>query len=345
MLSDLPPDVALSLLALWLSFIGAAVGSFLNVVIYRVPAGISIVRPGSHCPICKHPIRWYDNIPVLSWIVLRAHCRDCRAPISVRYPLVEAATAALFLLLAAYEVFDGAKNLPVRATDSEGFTASASQLFGIYAYHLGLLCTLLAAAMIGYDGKRPPLMLFLPALAVGLVTPLIWPELHPVPALPGLALQWWDGLIDGIAGLLTGVALAAAGCLVGQVANVPGSGRLATCPTIPGKAVGCVKRTTSTRCSTDSDGSVIHTTSTLSVRFTHPTIVASACAGVYLGWQAALVLLVLAAAIHQALRLAARRLPGLDRLPWAAWLGLGSLLWILFWARIAAGLAIVHLGG
>jgi leader peptidase (prepilin peptidase)/N-methyltransferase len=75
---------------------GACIGSFLNVVIYRVPAGKSIVRPGSACA-CGAPIAWHDNIPVLSWLILRGRARCCGRPFSVRYPLVELLTAGLFL--------------------------------------------------------------------------------------------------------------------------------------------------------------------------------------------------------------------------------------------------------
>jgi leader peptidase (prepilin peptidase)/N-methyltransferase len=75
---------------------GACIGSFLNVVIYRVPAGKSIVRPGSTCA-CGMPIAWYDNIPILSWLILRGRARCCGRPFSVRYPFVELLTGALFL--------------------------------------------------------------------------------------------------------------------------------------------------------------------------------------------------------------------------------------------------------
>lgn len=73
------------------------VGSFLNVVIARVPEGLSIVRPGSRCPRCGHPLSWLENVPLLSWLVLRGRCRSCRAPISFRYPAVELLTGLLFL--------------------------------------------------------------------------------------------------------------------------------------------------------------------------------------------------------------------------------------------------------
>jgi len=79
----------------WSALLGAVVGSFLNVVVARVPAGLSVVRPRSRCPRCLAPIAWYDNLPVLSWLLLRARCRRCQLPISARYPLVEALVAAL----------------------------------------------------------------------------------------------------------------------------------------------------------------------------------------------------------------------------------------------------------
>jgi len=81
--------------------LGLAVGSFLNVVIYRVPRGESLVRPGSHCPRCRSEVRNRHNIPVFGWLLLRGRCADCAEPISARYPLVEAGTAALFVAVAA----------------------------------------------------------------------------------------------------------------------------------------------------------------------------------------------------------------------------------------------------
>ena len=76
---------------------GAIVGSFANVCIHRLPRGASVVQPGSRCPACGAPIAFYDNVPVVSWLVLGGRCRRCRAPISARYPLVETLVALLFL--------------------------------------------------------------------------------------------------------------------------------------------------------------------------------------------------------------------------------------------------------
>jgi leader peptidase (prepilin peptidase)/N-methyltransferase len=79
--------------------LGLIVGSFLNVCTYRLPRGESLVSPGSHCPHCRRPIAWFDNIPVLSWLVLRGKCRQCGAPISVQYPVVEIATAVVAVMI------------------------------------------------------------------------------------------------------------------------------------------------------------------------------------------------------------------------------------------------------
>ena len=85
------------LILVWLGLLGACVGSFTNVVVWRWPRQESVVVPGSHCPRCGHGIRWHDNLPVLGWLLLRGRCRDCGAAISWRYPAVEAFSALLWL--------------------------------------------------------------------------------------------------------------------------------------------------------------------------------------------------------------------------------------------------------
>ena len=87
------------LILVWLGLLGACVGSFTNVVVWRWPRQESVVVPGSHCPRCGHAIRWHDNLPVLGWLLLRGRCRDCGAAISWRYPAVEAFSALLLLPL------------------------------------------------------------------------------------------------------------------------------------------------------------------------------------------------------------------------------------------------------
>jgi len=88
-----------SLLALYALAIGAVIGSFLNVVIHRYPREESIVFPPSHCPNCNYQIRWFDNVPVLSYLALRGRCRNCRVAISLRYPLIELANALFYLAI------------------------------------------------------------------------------------------------------------------------------------------------------------------------------------------------------------------------------------------------------
>ena len=80
--------------------VGLLVGSFLNVVVYRVPRGLSVSRPRSFCTTCQRQLAWWENVPIVSWIALRGRCRTCHEPISVRYPLVEAGTAGTFVLIA-----------------------------------------------------------------------------------------------------------------------------------------------------------------------------------------------------------------------------------------------------
>jgi len=189
------PQTVDVVIAVWLFVLGAVVGSFLNVVVYRVPLGKSLVRPPSHCPNCKHPIRWFDNLPIFGWIALGGRCRDCGEKFSVRYPLVEFSTAVLFLMLGVVECVFGGLNLPGRET------LGMWQPFGIYAYHILLMCTLLSAALIQYDGRRVPSKLFVPTIAVGVVAGIVWPWLRPVHAFDGLGTIE-AGIVDALAGLL-----------------------------------------------------------------------------------------------------------------------------------------------
>jgi leader peptidase (prepilin peptidase)/N-methyltransferase len=111
------------------TFLGLIIGSFLNVVIHRVPRQQSIVSPGSRCPHCGYELRWYDNIPIVSWATLGGRCRRCRAAISIRYPIVELVTALVFI--AHYYVYGWTPLLAVRLA----FAASLVALFAIDLEH------------------------------------------------------------------------------------------------------------------------------------------------------------------------------------------------------------------
>ena len=95
------PDPLLTPAALAVAALGACLGSFLNVVAWRLPREESVVRPGSHCPRCGTPLRWFENVPVMSWLLQRGRCRHCGTAIRLRYPAVELLTAGLFVAAAA----------------------------------------------------------------------------------------------------------------------------------------------------------------------------------------------------------------------------------------------------
>lgn len=135
---------------------GALIGSFLNVVVYRVPRRLSLVHPGSACPGCGASIRPRDNIPVFSWVMLRGRCRDCGAPISVRYPLVELGTALAFVPVTW--LF-----LP-QATSPVGFAADIIVLIT----YLGLTAVSISLALIDIDTSTLPNRIVMPSL-VGVI--------------------------------------------------------------------------------------------------------------------------------------------------------------------------------
>ncbi len=129
---------------------GALVGSFLNVVILRLPQeGASVVFPASHCPQCKTPLHWYDNIPILSYLMLKGKCRSCKAGISLQYPIVEAAMALLSYFLMAHF----------------GFSVS---FFGYFIF----VAALLAIIVIDLYHQIIPDVISLPGIVAGFLFPL-----------------------------------------------------------------------------------------------------------------------------------------------------------------------------
>jgi leader peptidase (prepilin peptidase)/N-methyltransferase len=211
--------IAKVLLGAWLFYFGACVGSFLNVVVYRLPRGMNLIYPGSHCPHCGHSIRLHDNVPLFGWLLLGGRCRDCRTPISSRYFVIEFVVAMTFLNVAVFEAFVQRHSSAPPGTFSGRPLVTPHAAFPFwcaYATHVLLLTTLIGAALIDWDGFRTPRSLFLPILAVGLLLPLLWPEIRRLPALPARSDEpaWQAGLIDGAAGLAVGtlVGLLSAGC-------------------------------------------------------------------------------------------------------------------------------------
>jgi uncharacterized protein (TIGR00730 family) len=199
------PDVMHVFLAAWLVAVGGCVGSFVNVVALRLPAGIGIARSGSRCPTCLRPIRWYDNIPLISWLALRGRCRVCGVWIPLRYPLVELLMAGIFLTLALGEGMISGRNLPEPLHASLHYRLTPLATWSIYGYHIVLLVTLFTAALIAWDGLAVPWPIFLPAAAIGVLAPIWWPQLHPV--------SFAGGPIDG--GWLSALTTTLCGAFVG----------------------------------------------------------------------------------------------------------------------------------
>ena len=158
-------DTARVVLGFWVFAVGAAVGSFLNVCIVRLPQGASLVTPGSHCPECRSPIRFYDNIPLLSYLVLRGRCRQCKARISPRYFVVEGLSA--FMGLALYKTF------------------GLSLEFAIYFVFFSALMVII---FIDLDTWTIPDIITLPGIVAGVAASFLLPRITWMQSLLGLAV-------------------------------------------------------------------------------------------------------------------------------------------------------------
>jgi leader peptidase (prepilin peptidase)/N-methyltransferase len=182
--------VPLPIACTFIGILGALIGSFLNVVIHRVPREQSIVLPNSACPSCRTPLRAYDNIPILSFLILGGKCRTCKKPISIRYPIVEAITAILFVLVTIHDGVSFA--LPFDLV----FVAALVALVFIDAEHM------LLPNVITYPG-----MIF--AIVMRLAVPYLAGPAH-LDDLPGLMLwlpslpMWSVSLIGAAIGALAG---------------------------------------------------------------------------------------------------------------------------------------------
>ncbi len=216
-----PELLALIFLTLW----GACVGSFLNVVIYRVPEGLSVVHPPSRCPGCENKLALYDNVPVLGWLWLRGKCRNCKMKISPQYPLIEAFTALCFLGLTAAYYFTALRP----AFASMGIAGS----WPVLAVHLVLLSAMIAATVIDAKLFIIPLgITWVAALVAVVVMPLAvgvgwvpvsvsfqgtqWEEL-----VPWVSPEWLGVSLGGGLGLLVAVVLLHLGVLPQSFSDEP----------------------------------------------------------------------------------------------------------------------------
>ncbi|UXW85607.1 prepilin peptidase [Microbacterium azadirachtae] len=165
---------------------GLVIGSFLNVVAYRVPAGISLVRE-SRCPGCDAPIRWWQNVPVVSWVALRGRCARCAAPISAQYPLIEAFTGVVFVGVAWWALRLAA---PVGAVADPVFWV-------VLVAFLGFAAVSIVLSLIDLETKRLPNAIVLPSIVVGVALLAIAAALGPAGSASGIG---WTTFLRAVAG-------------------------------------------------------------------------------------------------------------------------------------------------
>lgn len=206
--------------AFWFFAVGASIGSFLNVVVYRMPMGESLVFKPSRCPNCQTPIAGRDNIPILGWLSLGGRCRACGISISLRYPTVEIIAGTIFLLLYFVELISGGMNLPIRPRNMYAGAVwivffTKWDLVTIYLYHCVLMSMLLTLALVDLDRKRLPWTALLQFGLILVVPACLFPHLLLVP-LPLSSLGWnlpaqAIALITILTGAVAGLALGLVG--------------------------------------------------------------------------------------------------------------------------------------
>lgn len=192
----------------WIFLLGSIIGSYLNVVAYRLPKGKPLFWPPSSCPSCGSRIKIRDNVPVLGWILLNGKCRNCSQPISARYPIVEAVVGFLFLMLAMVELFTDGANIPFR-TPRTGASVVTTLLFpdplliATYLFHATWLSTVVAIALIDWDGSPQPALSILGWMGtIALIAVAIEPRLLPVKLAQ---MPWAEGRMWAVAQSLTGL--------------------------------------------------------------------------------------------------------------------------------------------
>ncbi|MGI6496419.1 MAG: prepilin peptidase [Kiritimatiellia bacterium] len=178
----------------FVALFGSCIGSFLNVCIWRIPLGMSIVRPGSHCPRCEHPIPFWQNIPVLSWFALRGRCHYCKEPISIRYPLVEALVALLFLLVWFKFAIPPTMDRPIL-----GLTPFSDPR-GIPVYLIAV-SGLVFGSFVDIDHLILPDRVTLGGMILGLLASPLVPELQGADTWQTALLRSVVGLVAGFGGL------------------------------------------------------------------------------------------------------------------------------------------------
>jgi leader peptidase (prepilin peptidase)/N-methyltransferase len=201
------------LVVFWLFWVGSSIGSFLNVVAWRMPRGQSI-NGLSHCPRCNQRLSARDNWPVFGWLALRGRCRTCRLPISYRYPVTEMAVGLTITAIGFVELYAGQWNLPFVAdqTSGEGPLAMPNvsmQMIGISVYHTVAVAGAWALGLIRFDGHRLPRRLVGFVWAAVIIPMLGWPPVMLVTWRATVPQDWpaWS-FMDAIVRVLCGLVAA-----------------------------------------------------------------------------------------------------------------------------------------
>ncbi len=192
--------------------LGLCIGSFLNVVIYRLPRSMPVLWPPSSCSNCHTRLRGKDNIPVLAWLKLGGRCRYCSAPISARYPIIEALVGIIVVLFYYWSLLSGGENLPVREPNFyRGIVwillYTKWDLVTIYLFHILLIVLLLAWSMINYDRFRVPVIAAASCCLSVLGLACAFPHLNPTN-------KSWQATLDPVP---ASIVISSAGCLMGVI--------------------------------------------------------------------------------------------------------------------------------
>ncbi len=282
--------------------VGASLGSFLNVVVYRWPRGLPIARSPSRCPLCTIPIPWRDNVPIIGYLRLKGRCQCGDNRIAVRYPLVELLVGSLFLALFLVELISGGTNLPLRPPNAYAGVIwiiwfTKWDMVAIYVHHLVLLYVLLGMLLIQKDGFLIPRGLPALGLALGLVLPWVSPDVQLVPVVVKQG-AWY----------------------IGQSRLAAGTGALA------GLGAGGVL------------GFVVALAWSRDRRFAQAgrsLAIGLSLVGTYLGWQAALSVALMTSTFMFLAAVASRRWARLGRVSPLSYLWVCTLGQILLWRRLS----------
>lgn len=308
------PSSSWTVLAVFSAVCGACIGSFLNVCIYRIPLDLSVVRPGSHCMSCGSPIRWYHNLPVVSWFWLRGKCAKCGAPFSFRYAAIELFTAFLFLAVFCMWPPEGAsvpplgmRLLPLARGAHGSIPYPPWAVLAYWTFFSGLV----VGTFVDFDHFIIPDSVTVGGAAAGLVLSFLVPQLQTQVALV-------PGVFDGMDAVLA-VPATRLGALVRSAMGAC-AGYVAVEAVRKGGTWWMRKRG---RIGADEEA------------MGYGDVKLAAALGAFLGWQGALFSLV-AGALFGSFAAVPLLLSGkkglLGRMPFGPWLSLGAAVWV-FWGH------------